>query len=433
MASREEQALPERIGDYRILRRLGSGGMGVVYAAQRSDSSVTCALKVIRCALDDRHARRLQREADLLRRLRHPGIAAFHESGNAELITHTGHTRVPFLAMELVEGVPLTEYAARHDLDDAQRVELIARVCNAVDQAHRAGVIHRDLKPSNVLVAEVDRDPIGQPKIVDFGIARALEPLDAQATSTLGELTGTALYMSPEQASGGEKAIDLRTDIYSLGVLLFETLTDRLPYDLGTLAMAARVIQFAQPAKLGAIAPRLAGDLELVVAKTLEKESARRYASAADLASDLRAFVAGRPVTARPDNLPRRTRKWIGRHPLASALLGLGTVALTGVTVLWTRAAQARDLAIARATTAEASAERARLQEREVQRQRANVLRLADRKRLRELQQDARELWPARPRAGVPPRRLADRGRTARRTPRRSPASAGRDPRNPGR
>ena len=189
--------------------------------------------------------------------------------------------------MEFIRGLPLDEYARRHGLDLAARLDLVARVCDAVQHAHDQGVIHRDLKPANILVEET-----GQPKVLDFGVARATDAdlLTGAGLTQTGQLLGTPSYMSPEQVTADPAAIDHRADVYALGVILFELLAHRLPYQLENrpLAEAARLILEQDPPRLGSLDPELRGDVETIVAKALEKDPARRYPSAADLAADLR-------------------------------------------------------------------------------------------------------------------------------------------------
>ena len=201
--------------------------------------------------------------------------------------------------MEFIRGLPLDEYARRRGLDLAARVGLVARVCDAVQHAHDQGVIHRDLKPANILVEET-----GQPKVLDFGVARATgaDLLTVAGLTQTGQLLGTPNYMSPEQVTADPAAIDHRADVYALGVILFELAAHRLPYQLENrpLAEAARLILEQDPPRLGSINPELRGDVETIVAKALEKDPARRYPSAADLAADLRRWLAHEPILARP-------------------------------------------------------------------------------------------------------------------------------------
>jgi tetratricopeptide (TPR) repeat protein/predicted Ser/Thr protein kinase len=312
-------ALPPQVGRYRVLRLLGEGGMGAVYEAEQDSPRRPVALKVIRPGLVGPAAlRRFAREAQILGLLHHPGIAAIYEAGLAE-------DGQPFFAMELVRGVPLDEYAGRHGLDDAARLGLLARVCDAVQHAHEHGVVHRDLKPSNVLV-----DETGQPKVLDFGVARGLD--DALRATTAhtrtGQIVGTPSYMSPEQVAA-DPDLDRRSDVYTLGVILYELLAGRPPYPLEglPLAEAVRVIREREPARLGALDRRLRGDVETIVAKALEKDRERRYPSAGELAADIRRHLNNEPILARPPSALYQLGKFARRH---KALVGT-TAAFLGL------------------------------------------------------------------------------------------------------
>ena len=267
--------------------------------------------------------------------------------------------------MELVRGQSLTDYATSHGLDLAQRLELFARICDAVHYAHQQGVIHRDLKPANIMV-----DAAGQPKILDFGVAR-LTDVDVQATrqTSVGEVIGTLQYMSPEQVNADPVAIDFRSDVYTLGVILYELLTGRPPYDLGRKMIheAARIILIDDPARISTLNRRLAGDVEIIVAKTLEKEKERRYGSADDLASDVRRFLRDEPILARPasamyqlQKFARRNRALVGGLALAAVILLLGTAVSVWQAVRATAAERLAESRRGEAVTAGALAERRR-------------------------------------------------------------------------
>jgi WD40 repeat protein/predicted Ser/Thr protein kinase len=314
-----------RVGRYRILRRIAEGGMGAVYEAEQDSPRRTVALKVIRPGLaSPALVKRFTHEAQILGRLHHPGIAQVYEAG-------LGDDGQPFFAMEFIRGLPLDEYARSHGLDLTARVGLLARVCDAVQHAHDQGVIHRDLKPANILVEEG-----GQPKVLDFGVARATDAdlLTGAGLTKTGQLLGTPNYMSPEQVTAAPAAIDHRADVYALGVILFELAAHRLPFQLENepLAEAARLILEEDPPRLGSINPELRGDVETVVAKALAKDPARRYASAADLAADLRRWLAHEPIRARPPSALYYLRKFARRHKaLVGGVLATGAALVLGL------------------------------------------------------------------------------------------------------
>lgn len=310
LANASVPPIPEAIGRYRIQGILGRGGMGIVYRAEQENPKRVVALKVIKQEVTSASMlRRFEYEAQVLGRLQHAGIAQIFEAGTAEV----GGGRQPFFALELIEGQPLTDYANRKALGVRQRLELLAKVCDAVQHAHQQGVIHRDLKPGNILV-----DRAGQPKILDFGVARATDA-DLQATSALtdvGQLVGTIRYMSPEQVQGNPDQLDTRSDVYSLGVVGFELLTGRLPYVLRGKAIpeAARTITEENPERLSSSHRGFRGDIETIIGKALEKEKDRRYQSASALAADIRRYLTDQPITARPITTIYQLRKFARRN-----------------------------------------------------------------------------------------------------------------------
>jgi eukaryotic-like serine/threonine-protein kinase len=316
---------PVQVGRYRVLRSIAEGGMGVVYEAEQDSPRRPVALKVVRPGFaSPALLKRFTHEAQILGRLHHPGIAQVYEAGLAD-------DGQPFFAMEFIRGLPLDEYANRHGLDLTARMGLVARVCDAVQHAHDQGVIHRDLKPANILVEET-----GQPKVLDFGVARATDAdlLTAAGLTRTGQLLGTPNYMSPEQVTADPAAIDRRSDVYALGVILFELLAHRLPYRLENrpLADAARLILTQDPPSLGSIDPALRGDVATIVAKALEKDPARRYATAADLAADLRRWLAHEPILARPPSALYHLRKFARRHTaLVGGVLATGAALVLGL------------------------------------------------------------------------------------------------------
>src|SRR5262245_7082570 len=321
----EKLRLPDHIGRYRILRLLGEGGMGAVYEAEQDSPHRRVALKVIRPGLlAAALLKRFAQEVEILGRLHHPGIAQIYEAGVAE-------DGQPFFAMEFIRGLSLDEYARLKSLQVPDRLALLARVCDAVQHAHDRGVIHRDLKPANVLVEET-----GQPKVLDFGVARATDAdlLTGAGLTRTGQLLGTPNYMSPEQVTADSAAIDHRTDVYALGVILFELLAHRLPYRLENrpLAEAARLILEEDPPRLGSLDPELRGDVETIAAKALAKDPARRYPSAAEVAADLRRWLAHEPILARPPSALYHLRQFARRHMgLVGGVLATGAAVVLGL------------------------------------------------------------------------------------------------------
>ena len=324
---RDEPTLPFHFGRYRILCRRGEGGMGIVYEAEQDNPRRTVALKVIRSELvSPEVVKRFNSEAQILARLQHPGIAQVYEAGMSE-------DSRPFFAMELIRGMPLDEYSRSRGLDQPARLELLAKVCDAVQHAHDKGVVHRDLKPGNILVEES-----GQPKVLDFGVAHvtAADVLPTSTYTRTGQLLGTLNYMSPEQLSAHPSRLDGRSDVYTLGVILFELLANRLPYHLDQLPVheVARVIEQQEPSRLGSIDKVYRGDVEIIVAKALEKDKTRRYASAGDLALDIRRFLRGEAILARPASALYQIRKFTRRHrTLVAGVFGI-FAALIGGTVV---------------------------------------------------------------------------------------------------
>jgi tetratricopeptide (TPR) repeat protein len=331
---------PVAIGHYRIIRILGEGGMGTVYEAEQEEPRRIVALKVIKLGLStaDR-LRRFRHETQALARLQHPGIAQIYESNTAEI----GFGRQPYFAMEFISGLPLQRYAEAHRLDTRENLALMSKVCDAVHHAHQRGLIHRDLKPGNILV-----DETGQPKILDFGVARVIhadaqegdEPMTMQ--TGLGQLVGTVAYMSPEQVSGDPLEVDTRSDVYALGVILYELLSGRLPYDVRReqLPEALRRIRDEEPMPLGSIDRKYRGDIETLVRKAMEKDKSRRYASAADLGADIQHYLNDEPITARPPSAGYQLQKFARRHRAGVIAGALVIAGLCGATASAIREAE---------------------------------------------------------------------------------------------
>lgn len=363
----DDPLIGQAIGEYLVKSRIGSGGMGVVYLARQENPAREVALKLMRPGvLSPSLVRRFEHEAQILGRLQHPGIAQIYGAGRVRSASGTQ----PYFAMEYVRGLPLLNFAAERQLDVVDRVLLAALICDAVQHAHAKGVVHRDLKPANILVAEFDDATTTvtraggaryQPKVLDFGVARVTEA-DVQLTAQthVGEIIGTLAYMSPEQVMGRVDEVDTRTDVYALGVILYELLCGRLPIDSKglSIAQAAPRIAHSEPAKLGSVDPRLRGDLEVIAAKALEKERARRYQSAGELAEDLRRFVVNEPILARPPTAMYQLRKFARRNRalvggvVAAAVLLVGGIVGTSIGLIEAR----RSLRLAEKRELEANA-----------------------------------------------------------------------------
>ncbi len=321
---------PKEIGKYRIVRRIATGGMGVVFEAEQSEPKRRVALKLLRGGplADAFQLRLFRREVESLSRMQDPTIATIHDAGHTD-------DGLPYFVMELVPGVPLDEWVRRERPDDVKRLSLFVEICGGVDHAHTRGVMHRDLKPANILV-----DDQGRPKILDFGVARVADSDVAVTTiSAVGRpVPGTLPYMSPEQVSGPPADVDFRADVYALGVLLFQLLTDRLPFDFDgrSTAESVRMIGEGAPARLRSVRPDLDVDLETIVGAALEKEPERRYRNVAALREDVRRVLADQPILRRPPTTAYQLRKWFARNRavatgLVAAMLGL----VAFVATLW--------------------------------------------------------------------------------------------------
>ena len=308
--------LPERIGPFRVIRLLGEGASGRVFEAEQTEPDRRVAVKVLkggRLAGPDA-IKFFVREVSSLARLRHPGIAQIYQAGHTE----DGHH---WFAMELVEGQSVTDYVFSRHLTVRARLQLFRHICYAVHSAHGRGIIHRDLKPGNLMVTEQDGAP--QPKILDFGLAHddLAGPRKISLTRT-GQVVGTLPYMAPEQARGEHELVDIRTDVYALGVILYELLSGDLPYSVPntSLTKAVKVISEARPARLRGRAAGVGAELEAITFKALEKDPDRRYLSAAAMAEDVERCLADVPVLARPPSAVYLLSKFVKRHRLLTAL-----------------------------------------------------------------------------------------------------------------
>jgi eukaryotic-like serine/threonine-protein kinase len=340
------------IGPYRLLELIGAGGMGEVWLAEQAEPvRRRVALKLIKSGMNTREVvARFESERQALAMMDHPAIAKVFDAGS----TPEGQ---PYFAMEYVAGLPITLYADRHCLTTRQRLELFIRVCEGVQHAHQKAIIHRDLKPSNILVSEVDGKPL--PRIIDFGIAKATSQRLGEGTvyTQVGAVIGTLGYMSPEQADSGGEDIDTRSDVYSLGVVLYELLVGVLPHNFNRVAYSevlrclreddatrpsTKIRSLGEDSAIAAhnrsanpqtLSRQLRGDADVITLKALEKDRKRRYGSPSDLAADIERFLGNEPVKAHPPSLGYRMRKYVRRHRLGVAIAAGVLLLLVGFSV----------------------------------------------------------------------------------------------------
>jgi serine/threonine protein kinase/Tfp pilus assembly protein PilF len=320
-------SFPRRIAHYNVTRVIASGGMGTVYEATQEHPRRTVAIKVLkRGVTSGRALRRFEYESQVLAGLQHPGIAHVYDAGWHE----EGGQRAPYFALEYIASAKsIVEFADQRQLSIHARLRLFIDVCAAVHHGHQRGIIHRDIKPGNILV-----DASGQVKVIDFGVARSIDAsVDPKTFETCyGEMVGTLKYMSPEQCQADPHDLDIRSDIYALGVVLFELLTGRFPYDLDSapFAEAPRIICEQPPTRLSSVNRSLRGDLENIVHTALAKDRERRYQSALALADDIQRYLRDEPILARPPSAVYRLYKFVRRRPrslAAAALLAILTAA----------------------------------------------------------------------------------------------------------
>lgn len=342
--------IPKQIDEFRIKSVIASGGMGTVYMAAQQNPRRNVALKLMKKGIvSDSTLRRFEFESQILARLHHPNIAQVYKAG-----THMdGDIAVPFFAMELIQSArPIDDHVRRKKLGTRATLTLIATVCDAVHHGHQKGIIHRDLKPDNILV-----DRSGEPKIIDFGVARTTDSDIVKTTmqTDVGQIIGTLQYMSPEQCAADPHDIDTRSDIYSIGVMLYELLTGKLPYDIrGTpIYEAARIIREQVPPKPSTIDRGLRGDIETIVFKAMEKDPDRRYQSASDLARDIERYLNDEPINARPPSVIYQVRKFARRNRAAFAATVAVAIAMVLATIISISFAVQAKFSEARATQAE--------------------------------------------------------------------------------
>ncbi|MGC1298686.1 MAG: serine/threonine-protein kinase, partial [Alloacidobacterium sp.] len=342
------------IGPYHLLELIGQGGMGEVWLAeQKQPVRRRVAIKLIKTGMDTREVvARFESERQALALMDHPAIAKVFDAGS----TPEGR---PYFVMEYVAGIPITDYCDQHKLTVRQRMELFVRVCEGVQHAHQKAIIHRDLKPSNILVSEVDAKPM--PRIIDFGVAKATsQKLTAETMYTrVGTMVGTVGYMSPEQADPIREDVDTRTDVYSLGAVLYELLTSALPLDFKKLAYdevlrrlrdqdalrpSTKVTTLGGDSTIAArnrgsdpptLVRELRGDPDAIALKALEKDRARRYASASELSADIGRYLRNEPVTAHPPSIAYRSRKYLRRHRLGLAVAAIAVLVALLLVTWW--------------------------------------------------------------------------------------------------
>jgi len=315
-----QNGLPKKIGQYQITRVIASGGMGTVFEALQENPKRPVAVKIVKSSLADEGAvRRLEYEAQLLARLRHPGIAQIYEAGSYD----DSGIQTPFFAMEYIPNArTITQYASENNLDSSSRIKLFLQACDAIHHGHQRGIVHRDLKPSNILV-----DSSGRVRIIDFGVARATDADTKQAAgiTNYGQIVGTVQYMSPEQFDADPHDIDIRSDVYALGLILYELLSGSIPY----ATSSDKIFDFASEVREGRTIPisdknsSFKGDLEAIIQMAMHRDREHRYQSAYGLALDIRRFVKGDAVVATRPGLGYQIKIFARKNKLVIGLVGV--------------------------------------------------------------------------------------------------------------
>ena len=344
--SMSDPLIGTKIGSCTLKRIIGSGGMGTVYEAVQEQPRRRVALKMMKHGITSRSAlKRFEFESQTLARLQHSGIAQVYEAG-----THNeGSGSVPYFVMEYITSAkPITQYANDKKLGTRERLDLFSKVCDAVQHGHHKGIVHRDLKPGNILV-----DSSGHSKVIDFGVARSTDSDLAVTTlmTDVGQLIGTLQYMSPEQCDADPSGIDARSDVYALGVILYELLTGYPPYDITQVPIheAARIVKEEEPTKLSSINKLLRGDIETITMKALQKDRDKRYQSATALERDIQHYLSDEPIRARApgmiDYLRRFTRKNTAAVLAITAVVAVIVAAAVGVSIFASEAGRHRAVA----------------------------------------------------------------------------------------
>jgi serine/threonine protein kinase len=355
-------AHPKMIGRYRIIERIGEGGMGLVFRAQQeAPIERTVALKLIKLGLGSPEAvRRFESERQALAWMDHPNIAKVLDAGADPF------TGQPYFVMDFVTGRPITDYCDQHRMNNRQRLELFLQVCDAVAHAHQKMIVHRDLKPTNILVSSANGPETAMTKVIDFGIAKALVGRLTECTmfTESGQMIGTPEYMSPEQArNSGPDDVDTRSDIYSLGVVMYELLTGALPFDpqalrssglagikrmicqvdpprpstrLSALGSTASQIAHRRQTEIRELERQLKSELEWIPLKAMRKDRTQRYATALELAGDIRNYLAGRPLSAAPESRAYRAKKFLRRNRVPVTVAAMFVILLVSAAVVAT-------------------------------------------------------------------------------------------------